>query len=76
MTQIYKGWTIQPNSAAFWTSDRYVATSPDYDVDYDGGFYPCNGASFVAGDIQELKAMIDDYIDASEESPTNQGSSS
>lgn len=77
MLEVYKGWDIRHNANAFIDEQTYVATSPDYDVDCDqDGFFVCGGIALYSETLDDLKAQIDGYIDASEELPTNQGTSS
>jgi len=77
MLEVYKGFEIRHNENAFFTEQTFVATSPDYDVDCDqDGFFVCGGIALYSETIDDLKDMIDDYIEEHDESPTNQGSSS
>jgi hypothetical protein len=75
MIETYKGWEIQHNDSSFIHSEAFYATSPDYDVDCDqDGFFVRSGIVLYSDSIEDLKAQIDGYIDASEELPTNQDS--
>ena len=75
MLKAYKGWEIRHNDSSFIHSEAFYATSPDYDVDCDqDGFLVRSGIVLYSESIDDLKAQIDGYIDASEELPTNQDS--
>jgi len=77
MIETYKGWDIRHSVYAFSRDDQLTATSPDYDVDCDqDGFFCCGGQSFTAATVEELREMIDDYIEEHTELPINQDSSS
>jgi len=76
MLETYKGFEIRHNANALFTEQTFVATSPDYDVDCDQDwFFVCGGIALYSETLDDLKAQIDGYIDASEETPTNPGSS-
>jgi hypothetical protein len=70
MLETYKGFEIRHNDYAFLREDQFVATSPDYDVDCDeDGFFVCSGIALYSDSLEDLKAQIDGYIDASDETP-------
>lgn len=57
----YRGWDVYQSYSPI---ARYVATAPDYDVDYndEDGFVSSGGHVF-SDSLDDLKAQIDEYIE-------------
>jgi len=66
MAEKYKEWEIRGFSGAFMGHGmNFIATSPDYDVDWKGAEegWVASGDSLIAETVDELKKKIDELIE-------------
>ncbi len=65
MIEIYRGWEIREADTYYFSFQRYYATSPDYDVDYQGAEegWVASGGRVFGESVEDVKKQIDEFIE-------------
>ncbi len=65
----YFGWDLRQSDVSYAKGTDFVATSPDYDVDYQGAEdgWVASGTILHGESFEELMRMIDEHIAENEE---------